>query len=269
MNRYGIMGHPIQHSWSPEIHQLFAKQTGQELIYQPILVPLDGFSQALDAFQAGGGQGLNITLPFKQQAYQLVDQLSERAKRAKSVNTIQFNADGSRWGDNTDGVGFIRDVIHHHAFPLLNKRVLILGAGGAVRGILDPLLQEKPARIVIVNRTRENADNLAAEFSIEAHDFAALTNDQFDLIINGTSASLMQADMELPSNMLSEQAYCYDMVYGKRSTPFMTWAETHHASLVSDGLGMLVEQAAESFFIWRDVRPETQSVLNYFTSRYQ
>lgn len=269
LDLYGIMGHPIQHSWSPRIHQLFAEQTRQNLIYQAILVPLQGLAKALDHFQAKGGKGLNITLPFKQEAYQLVDTLSERAQKAKAINTILFNADGSRFGDNTDGIGFVRDVNLHHAFTILNKRILILGAGGAVRGILSPLLEEQPEVIVVANRTRENAEVLAKEFAVEVTDFADLGNEQFDLIINGTSASLNHNDIKLPHNIIGKETYCYDMVYGKSSTPFMIWAQNNQASIVSDGLGMLVEQAAESFYLWRQIRPDTQSVLNYFTSRHQ
>lgn len=273
MNQYGIMGHPIQHSWSPRIHQLFAKQAQLTLSYQPILVPLEGFAQALDSFQAQGGKGLNITLPFKQQAYQSVDFLSERAKWAKAVNTIRFNSDGSRFGDNTDGIGLIRDVIQHHAFSMMGKRVLILGAGGAVRGILNPVLQESPELLIITNRTESNAQALVTEFSqyscLKACSLQAIAKFQFDLIINGTRASLDGNSIDLPGDILSDQAYCYDMVYGKGKTPFMIWAEKNHAAIVSDGLGMLIEQAAESFYIWHGIRPDTEVVSNYFLSSHQ
>ena len=270
MDRYGIMGNPIQHSWSPRVHQLFAKQTQQQLIYEPILVSLDGFRQALDGFQARGGKGLNITSPFKQQAYQLVNALSERATLAKAVNTIQFNPDGSRFGDNTDGVGFIRDVMSGHHFPISGKRVLVLGAGGAVRGILNHVLQEQPEWVVIANRTEEKANVLVSEFSyyssIQARSLSNLTGFKFDLIINGTSAGLTGDIIDLPKRILSEQAYCYDMTYGKRLTPFMMWAIANHAAMISNGLGMLIEQAAESFYLWRGVKPETQPVLSALTN---
>ncbi len=263
MDEYGVMGNPIQHSWSPRIHQLFAEQTGQQLTYQAMLVPLDGFKQALTDFKLRKGKGLNITLPFKQEAYQLADVLSERAKLAKAVNTLQFNSDGRLFGDNTDGVGFIRDVVANHQFPMLNKRVLILGAGGAVRGILHPLLQESPKQVVIANRTEENAKALVEEFpSLEICPLSKLSQFKFDLIINGTSAGLTGDAIDLPNNILSEHAYCYDMVYGKGSTPFMKWALENHAAIVTDGLGMLIEQAAESFFIWRGVRPDTRIVYD-------
>src|SRR5579872_616483 len=268
MDQYGIMGNPIQHSWSPQIHQLFAKETQQTMIYQPILVPLDGFKQALDTFQMQGGKGLNITLPFKQQAYQYVHTLSERAKLAHAVNTIKFNSDGTCFGDNTDGIGFIRDVIHQQGFPVLNKRVLILGAGGAVRGILHPVLQESPECVVIANRTEENANALKRQFSqyksVQVCSLQDLSEFKFDLIINGTSASLANETIDLPGSIISENAYCYDMVYGFGSTPFMAWANKNNAPKVSDGLGMLIEQAAEAFYIWRGVKPEIAPVLNYF-----
>lgn len=274
MNQYGVMGHPIQHSWSPRIHQLFATQTNQQLIYEAIFVPVDGFAQALNDFQAQGGKGLNITLPFKQQACEFVDALSERAKLANAVNTIQFNSDGSRFGDNTDGVGFIRDVTLNHKFPILNKRVLVLGAGGAVRGIIDPLLKQSPSSIIVANRTQENARALVAEFShsninIKACSLSELAQLEFDLIVNGTSAGLFGDHIDLSGNILSAHAYCYEMVYGKEATPFMQWGLKNNAAIVSDGLGMLIEQAAESFYIWRGIRPDTQAVFNYFASSHQ
>ncbi len=261
MDQYAVMGNPIQHSWSPRIHQFFAKQTQQSLSYRPILVPLDAFSQSISDFKAQGGKGLNITLPFKQQAYQQVDQLSERAKIAQAVNTISFNPDGSSFGDNTDGIGFVRDVIDHHQFSLKNARILILGAGGAVRGILAPLIQESPASILIANRTKENAQLLATEFDLQVSAVAELAKYQFDLVINATSASLTGAELDLPQAILSDQAFCYDMVYGKGITPFMAWATHNRAAKVSDGLGMLIEQAAEAFFLWRKVRPNTPPIL--------
>ncbi|HSW68973.1 MAG TPA: shikimate dehydrogenase [Gammaproteobacteria bacterium] len=260
-DQYAVIGNPIHHSWSPKIHQLFAEQTQQELDYKAILAPLDGFKHILKEFQNQGGKGLNITLPFKQQAYQIVDTLSERAKLAKSINTIQFNPDGTLFGDNTDGIGFIRDVVHNHNFSISNKRVLILGAGGAVRGILHPLLQESPAQLIIANRTEETAKALIEEFphdpSIQTCSLSSLDQFKFDLVINGTSASLTENTIDLPKNILSGQAYCYDMVYGKGTTPFMAWAAENNAMLISDGLGMLIEQAAESFYIWRGIRPKT------------
>ncbi len=265
-DRYGVMGNPIQHSLSPKIHALFAKQTHQQLVYDPILVALDGFSQALLNFQEQGGKGVNITLPFKQQAFECVDVLSERAKLARAVNTIKFEADGVRFGDNTDGIGFIRDVTMHHAFPLKNARILILGAGGAARGVLGAILQEEPALLVIANRTAEKAYALANEFSaqglVSGCALSQLTGYSFDLVINATSASLQEEAITLPDDILSEYAYCYDMVYGKGQTPFLTWAKEHGAAITSDGLGMLVEQAAEAFLLWRNVKPDTASILS-------
>jgi shikimate dehydrogenase len=265
MDQYGVVGNPIQHSLSPQIHRLFAKQTHQELVYEPILVAFDGFERALQDFQAQGGKGLNITLPFKHQAFQLVDTLSERAARARAVNTIKFNADGRRFGDNTDGVGFVRDVTQHHQFSLKGTRVLMLGAGGAARGVLGAILQEEPSALMIANRTEDKAQILAEEFSqnglVRACGLSCLGDYTFDMVINATSASLQEEAITLPDNILSEQACCYDMVYGKGDTPFICWAKEQGAALASDGLGMLVEQAAESFFIWRGIRPSTQPVL--------
>lgn len=268
MDRYAVMGNPIQQSWSPQIHQLFAKQTQQPLTYEPILVPLDDFKQSVLNFQNKGGKGLNITIPFKQQAYQLVNQLSERAKVAQAINTIRFEADGSCLGDNTDGVGFVRDVVEHNQFSMRSKRILILGAGGAVRGILAPLMQESPQSVMIANRTLENAQALATEFGLQALPLAELAQFQFDLVINATSASLTGAEINLPRAILSDQAYCYDMVYGKGITPFMTWGIHNHAAKVSDGLGMLIEQAAESFYLWRGVRPDTKAAMAHFQAKH-
>ncbi len=265
MDHYAVMGNPIQHSLSPHIHSLFATQTRQNMNYQAILVDLDGLSGALNDFQNRGGRGLNITLPFKQEAFLLMHTLSARALEAKAVNTIQFNPDGSRFGDNTDGVGFIRDVTIQHQFSLNNKRILILGAGGAVRGVLGAILKEKPALLMIANRTENNAKALAHEFAsdlIQTVSLKNLSNYQFDMVINGTSASLQDDTLSLPNHILSDSAFCYDMVYGKGMTPFLSWATEQGALIQSDGLGMLVEQAAESFLLWRGVKPETDSIIN-------
>lgn len=265
MDTYGVIGNPIQHSLSPLIHTLFAEQTKQQLIYRPILVAVDSLASALNEFQAQGGKGLNITLPFKQQAFQLVNAHSERAMCAFAINTLKFNDEGDRLGDNTDGVGLIRDITLHHQFSIRGKKVLLLGAGGAVRGVIKPILQEEPSELVIANRTENKAQALAGEFlkygSVRALTFSALVENQFDLIINGTAASLSESSIELPENIMTNNAYCYDMVYGKGTTPFLHWAKSQGAKLCSDGLGMLVEQAAESFFIWRGVKPDTLPVL--------
>lgn len=266
MDQYGVIGNPVQHSKSPLIHRLFAEQLKQDLVYEPILVPLDGLEEALNQVQAQGKQGVNITLPFKHRAFTLVGSMSDRAVRASAINTIKFNPDGSRYGDNTDGIGLIRDLTLNKQFSLRDKRVLILGAGGAVRGVLEPILQEHPSELIIANRTESKAVELSDEFAdvgpIQACNLLALEGDSFDLIINGTSASLQSDMLDLPGGVLKEGAYCYDMVYGKGLTPFLCWAKESGAAFYSDGLGMLVEQAAESFYVWRNLKPDTRAVLS-------
>jgi shikimate dehydrogenase len=264
MQTYAVMGNPIAHSQSPFIHHAFAEQTQQLIDYFPLLVDLNGLPQALDDFQTRGGKGVNITLPFKQQAFQLVDKVSEKAQRAQAVNTIVFQENGKRFGDITDGVGLVRDLINNLQFVLRNKKILMLGAGGAVRGTLEMLLREQPAKLVIANRTPEKADELASIFSdlgaIEARSFSDLNQCDFDLIINGTSASLQQEIPDLTNVRLTPDTLCYDMMYGK-TTPFLDWAEQQGAK-TKDGWGMLVEQAAESFYLWRNLRPNTKPLLN-------
>lgn len=265
MDQYGILGNPIQHSKSPLIYSLFAEQTGQLLQYSAILVEFEGLSAALDSFQAQEGKGVNITLPFKHRAVTLVDSLSERAQRAQAINMITFTKEGERIGDNTDGTGLVKDILVNKNFSIRNKRILILGAGGAVRGIIDPLFNEKPTEIVIANRTETKAVALAEEFSaagsIQACPLDLLEINSFDLVINGTSASLQDEMLDLPGSILKDGALCYDMVYGKGMTPFLRWAREQGSVLCVDGLGMLVEQAAESFYQWRQVKPDTKPVL--------
>lgn len=265
MSRYGVMGNPIQQSKSPLIHRLFAEQLGQTISYDAILVEMDGLSEALDLFQESGGLGLNITMPFKHRAFHLVNQVSERALQAEAINTIRFNSDGTRFGDTTDGIGLIKDIRHNLLFSIQNKRVLVLGAGGAVSSIIEPLLNESPAELVIANRTVSKAFALIERFvsdtPITACGLADLSGQVFDLIINGTSASLQEDVLELPADIVHANTLCYDMVYGKGTTPFLKWAKEHGAGQCCDGLGMLVEQAAESFYLWRDVRPDTREVL--------
>ena len=264
MDRYAVMGNPIGHSKSPQIHTLFAEQTGQRLVYEKLLVPLDGFSAALDSFQVSGGKGLNITVPFKQEAYAAMDARSERAERGGAVNTVLFDEQGRRFGDNTDGIGLVRDLRDNHGVSLTRRRVLIVGAGGAVRGLLPALLQEAPAAIVIANRTTTKAEALAAQFGgaipVEAADFASLSDLRVDIIINGTSAGLAGEVPPLPP-AIAAGSVCYDMVYGNEPTPFVRWAREHRAEKALDGLGMLVEQAAEAFFLWRGVNPDTAPVI--------
>lgn len=264
MDRYAVLGNPVAHSKSPQIHALFAAQCGQALTYEKLLVPLDGFAAAVAEFQAGGGLGCNITLPFKEQAWALADSRSARAEAAGAVNTLLFDPQGRRFGDNTDGIGLVRDLRDNHATPLTGSRVLVLGAGGAVRGLLPALLQERPAEVVIANRTVARAEELVevfrGEVPLRAMSFTAAGAVAPQIIINGTSSGLSGAIPPLPPAGVAG-AVCYDMLYGDAPTPFLQWAQQHGAARIIDGLGMLVEQAAESFFLWRGVRPQTAPVI--------
>lgn len=264
-DHYAVMGNPIAHSKSSKIHALFAQQTRQPLVYEALLVPLDGFTEAVAEFCAGGGKGLNITVPFKQEAWALLAEHTERARRAGAVNTLCFRDDGTTLADTTDGVGLVRDLTLNHQISLAAKRVLILGAGGAVRGVLEPILAEGPASVVVANRTASKARELAELFadlgSISGCGFDELSGQQFDLIINGTAASLAGEVPPLPDDLLANNASCYDMMYGATATAFQRWATARGAAHSFDGLGMLVEQAAEAFTLWRGVRPETGAVI--------
>ncbi len=264
-DRYAVMGNPIAHSKSPLIHAAFARQTGQRMVYEAIQVDEGGFPQAVGNFQASGGKGLNITVPFKREAWELADERSGRAEAAGAVNTYLFRPDGGIYGDNTDGVGLVRDLGGNHGAVICGRRLLVLGAGGAVRGVLGPLLAERPAVLVIANRTVHRAEALAAAFAGEGPvtgcGFDDLAGERFDLVINGTAASLRGEALPLPPDILAPGAWCYDMMYGSEPTPFLRWAAAQGAAHCLDGLGMLVEQAAESFFLWRGVRPETAPVI--------
>jgi shikimate dehydrogenase len=265
-DRYAVMGNPVAHSKSPRIHALFAHQFKHNLEYTAIQVDPGGFAQAVDQFRAGGGKGLNVTVPFKQDAFRLADQRSERATIAQAVNTLRFEPDGRLFGDNTDGAGLVHDLDKNLHVTIRDKRILVLGAGGAVRGVLHPLLHRHPALIVIANRTVSRAKELAAEFGqygkVEASGFEALRGKHFDLVINGTAASLKGQVLPLPDNLFTTHGLAYDMMYGDKARPFLNWAELHGAARAEDGLGMLVEQAAESYLIWRGERPETRSVID-------
>ena len=270
VDNYCVMGNPVAHSKSPQIHTAFAEQTRQNIYYQAIQVNDGKFKEAIKEFQVQGGKGLNITLPFKGEAWEISENRSSRAERALAVNTISFD-DGKIVADNTDGIGLIRDLTINHDISIKDKDILILGAGGAVRGILDPLFDEQPGKLVIANRTFSRAEKLADIFSdrgdISACGFDELAGSSFDIVINGTSASLQGEVPFLPEDILNDNACCYDMMYSMSDTPFVTWARAHGATSAFDGLGMLVEQAAESFFIWRGVRPETGSVIDLVGSR--
>lgn len=262
---YAVVGNPIGHSKSPAIHTAFAEQTGQDLSYKAQLFELEQFSRQADGFFNDGGKGLNVTVPFKLDAWRFADVLSNRAQRAGSVNTLLLGKDSKIYGDNTDGVGLVRDIKQNHAGTIAGKRVLVLGAGGAVRGVLAIMLAEQPAQLTIANRTVAKAQTLAEEFadlgSVSASSFVDLAGQQFDLVINGTAASLQGDLPPLPDGILASGAWCYDMMYGADETPFNAWARQQGAAKTMDGLGMLVEQAAESFFIWRQVRPQTAAVI--------
>lgn len=262
-DRYAVMGNPVSHSKSPLIHDAFARQTGQRMSYEAIQVDAGGFVQAVGNFQAAGGKGLNITVPFKQEAWALADTCSERAQQAEAVNTLVFNDAGDSFGDNTDGVGLVRDLIGNQGAHLTGSRLLILGAGGAVRGVLGSLLGEHPQEVIIANRTVDRAERLAASFPgrVSACGYMALSGRQFDLLINGTAASLRGAQLPLPDGLLAPGAWCYDMMYGDEPTIFMHWGKKRGAAKTLDGLGMLVEQAAESFLLWRGTRPATAPVI--------
>ena len=261
---YAVFGNPINHSKSPSIHRMFAEQTGQDLHYTKQLVEVDKFAQSADEFFAQGGRGLNITVPFKQEAYQYAHKLTARAERAGAVNFLAKLGDGSILGDNTDGIGMIHDM-HNLDWEIAGKRVLVLGAGGAVRGILQPLLEEQPAQVVIANRTLSKAEELVQHFldlgDMQAKSYEQLQGEQFDIVINGTSASLNGELPPLPNNLLKPGACCYDMMYSAEPTVFLQWAQQQGAAHTADGLGMLVGQAAEAFYLWRQIRPEVVPVL--------
>jgi len=266
MDRYAVIGNPIAHSKSPRIHAAFAAQTGQALRYEALLAPLDGFAATVLAFRAAGGRGMNVTVPFKLEAFALAERLSPRARAAGAVNTLAFGADGI-FGDNTDGAGILRDITVNLGCPLGGRRVLLLGAGGAARGALLPLLDAAPASLTIANRSAAKAAALAAEFAgagplkPTGGGFGELAGLHFDVVINATSASLSDAAPELPPGLYAPGSLAYDMMYGRGDTPFLAAARRQGAAVLADGLGMLVEQAAESFALWRGVRPDTAPVL--------
>jgi shikimate dehydrogenase len=263
-DQYAVFGNPINHSKSPSIHRQFAEQTGQDLHYAKQLVAESDFKKTAQEFFAQGGKGLNITVPFKLEAFSFAEKLTPRAQRAGAVNTLALQADGTILGDNTDGIGMVHDM-HNLGWELEGKRILILGAGGAVRGILQPVLAEHPAQVVIANRTFAKAQELALHFhdlgDVNVKTFEQLATEKFDILINGTSASLHGDLPPLPENLLNENACCYDLMYGAEPTVFMQWARQQGATKIADGLGMLVGQAAEAFYVWRQIRPEVVPVI--------
>jgi shikimate dehydrogenase len=261
-DQYAVIGNPVAHSKSPQIHAEFARQGGQEIVYERLLAPTNAFMEIASAFRARGGRGLNVTLPFKGEAFRFASLLSDRARAAQAVNTLKFDGDAI-FGDNTDGAGLVHDLARNLGCAVAGRRVLLLGAGGAARGVVKPLLEQQPAVLVLANRNLDKAQLLSNNFggALEASTYAALAGKRFDLVINATSASLTGQLPPLPPRVFAPGALAYDMVYGHDETPFLAFARGEGAAALADGLGMLVEQAAESFFVWRGVRPDTAPVL--------
>jgi len=266
MSRYAVIGKPVKHSKSPQIHTLFAKQTGQDLSYSAEEVEEEDFESYVASFFSGGGGGLNITVPHKERAFAVAKLCSDRANLARAVNTLYLDQDGHLCGDNTDGAGLVRDITENHRFEIRNKRILLLGAGGAVRGVLAVLAEQQPASITLVNRTLSRAQQLQREFvklvTLKVQSYEGLQEQVFDLVINGTSSSLSGELPPISPAMLAAQCCCYDMMYSDQDTAFVAWSKAQGATLALDGIGMLVEQAAESFEIWRGVRPATTQIID-------
>jgi shikimate dehydrogenase len=263
--RFAVLGHPIAHSKSPMIHKLFARQFKHHTVYTAIDVKPGEFVETVEKFRGEGGVGVNVTIPYKLEAYYLATNLSDRAKVAEAVNTLRFEKDGGIFGDNTDGAGLVFDITRNLNIAIKDNNVLILGAGGAVRGVLLPLLKQHPKQLTIANRTIAKARDLATEFAqygeIEGCGFDDLKGRRYDVVINGTSASLQGEVPPLPPSLFTHGGLAYDMMYGDFPTVFMSWAGQVGVGQVSDGLGMLVEQAAESYFVWTGDRPATQPVI--------
>ena len=263
-DNYCVFGNPIGHSKSPIIHTAFAHQTGESLSYTIRLAPRDGFAESVKDFIAAGGRGANVTIPFKEEAFRLANRLTPRAELAGAVNMLVFGSEGIV-GDNTDGAGLVRDITINLATPITGKRVLLLGAGGAARGATGPLLDAHPMTLVIANRTASKAEALAEHFAIfgplSGGSFSALSGQVFDIVINATSASLGGELPPLPAGLFAPGSLAYEMMYGRGDTPFLLYAREEGAARLSDGLGMLVEQAAEAFYLWRGVRPDAAPVM--------
>jgi shikimate dehydrogenase len=269
-DQYGVFGHPIGHTLSPFIHAMFARETGQQMTYRPFDVPPEAFADRARDFFSQGGRGLNVTLPHKIVAVEAAHDLTARATHAGAVNTLVLQ--GNRLlGDNTDGAGLVQDLCRNQNVPVGKRRLLILGAGGATRGVLAPLLEQGPEIVVIANRNAERAQGLAGEFgelgTTHGVGFDEIAGEPFDVVINATSASLSGEMPPLAQSVVGPQTVCYDLAYGKAATPFVRWAQAAGAARALQGIGMLVEQAAESFFLWRGVRPPTAHVLTVLKER--
>ncbi|HEX4884203.1 MAG TPA: shikimate dehydrogenase [Casimicrobiaceae bacterium] len=264
-DRYAVIGNPVLHSKSPRIQAEFARSTGADMTYEHLLAPLDGFAATVEAFKAAGGRGLNVTVPFKVEAFRLAALHSSRAQLAGAVNTLMLEDDGRWYGDNTDGAGLVRDLTENLGIELRDRRILVLGAGGAARGILGPLLDGLPRTLAVTNRTFAKARELAGQFAplgpIAAIAPEALHDHQFDLVVNATSVGLASEAHDWPSSVFAPGSFAYDLVYSDAPTQFVRWAREHGAARTADGLGMLIEQAAESFHLWRGVRPHTAPVF--------
>ena len=266
-DRFAVIGNPISHSKSPEIHRLFAEQTGENISYEKILIEPGNFNKDVTHFFESGGMGLNVTVPFKVDAYKFVTEHTDFAKHAGAVNTIVRQQNNHFLGANTDGIGLLRDLKKTLRLQISNKKVLIIGAGGATQGIVEPLLLENPSKLLIANRTPEKAKNIANRF----HEIGKINNcglnnipaKPFDIILHATSAALSKGELDLPSEIIGPQTCCYDLFYSDIDTNFMQWGKKYNANIVTDGLGMLVEQAAESFYLWRGKRPDTAMVYKY------
>jgi shikimate dehydrogenase len=266
VDRYAVVGNPVAHSLSPRIHASFAAQTAQKISYEAIEIPLNSFGNGIRELQQKGVSGVNVTVPFKREAWELCDHLSERAQDAGAVNTLSFLGDGSVTGDNTDGVGLTNDLVDNLGVAIERQKILLLGAGGAVRGVLGPVLAMSPERLTIANRTPQKAEALAQDFAqfgeIHALAYESLGSASYDLIINGTAAGLSNQVPPIADSVLSENTVCYDMMYSlSRATAFVDWVLSHGVKQAFDGRGMLVEQAAAAFHIWRGIYPRTAEVI--------
>lgn len=271
VDQYGVIGHPVAHSWSPFIHGLFARQTGESLVYRLHDVDAEHFKSYVLDFFSRGGRGLNVTVPHKEAAAELASELTPRAERARAVNTLAIQRDNSLLGDNTDGAGLVHDLRDNLSVRIADRRLLIVGAGGATRGVIAPLLVLRPAELLVANRTAERARALAADFAdlgpVSGCGFEEIGARAFDIVINATSASLSGTVPAIPSSVIQPTTVCYDMAYSRSDTPFVKWARDLGCARALQGWGMLVEQAAESFHLWRGVRPQTAPVLEALRER--